>query len=107
MYTVLISLLNGEMTQEDYMNYNSIKTIKIGLPRRIYGFILPYRNLNIIAINKYISNEKYNLTLLHEFAHIELNHTNKIGLDFKLEGIEDEADRYVRYLKKWIEEEKK
>lgn len=101
---VLISLLNGEITQEEYMRYNNVKTIKIDLPRRIYGFIFPYRNLNVIAINKYISNEKYNLTLLHEFAHIELNHTNKIGLDFKLEGIEDEADKYVEYLISYIKE---
>lgn len=102
---MLISLLKGEITQEDYMNYNNIKTIKIGLPRRIYGFIFPYKSLNLIAINKYISNEKYNLTLLHEFAHIELNHSYKIGLDFKIEGIEDEADKYVEYLKKYIKEE--
>ena len=99
---MLISLLHGEITQEDYMRYNNIKTIKIELPRRIYGFIFPYRNLNVIAINKYISNEKHNMTLLHEFAHVELNHANKTGLDFKIEGIEDEAEKYVKYLINYI-----
>lgn len=95
---MLISLLRGEISQDEYMNYNNVKTIKIDLPRRIYGFIFPYRNLNVIAINKYISNEKYNLTLLHEFAHLELSHLDKMCLDFKIEGIEDEADRYIEYL---------
>lgn len=95
---VLISLLRGEIGQDEYMNYNNVKVITVGLPRRIYGFIFNYRNINLIIINKYISKEKYNATLLHEFAHLELNHIYKICLDFKIEGIEDEADRYVFYL---------
>ena len=80
------------------MNYNNVKVITVGLPRRIYGFIFNYRNINLIIINKYISKEKYNATLLHEFAHLELSHLDKMCLDFKIEGIEDEADRYVFYL---------
>lgn len=95
---VLISLLRGEINQDEYMNYNNVKIIKVGLPRRIYGFIFNYRNINIIIVNKYISKEKYDLTLLHEFAHLELSHLDKMCLDFKIEGIEDEADRYVFYL---------
>ena len=95
---VLISLLRGEISQDEYMNYNNVKVINIALPRRIYGFIFNYRNINLIIINKYISKEKYDITLLHEFAHLELNHMDKICLDFKIEGIEDEADRYVKYL---------
>lgn len=100
---MLISLLNGEITQNEYMSYNNIKTITIGLPRRIYGFIFQYRAINVIVINKYISRAKYNLTLLHELAHVELNHTDKICLDFKIEGVEDEADRYIEYLLNTIE----
>ena len=95
---VLISLLRGEISQDEYMNYNNVKIVKIDLPRRIYGFIFNYRNINLIIINKYISKAKYDETLLHELAHLELSHLDKICLDFKIEGIEDEADKYIKYL---------
>ena len=55
-------------------------------------------NINLIIINKYISKAKYDETLLHELAHLELNHMDKVCLDFKIEGIEDEADKYVEFL---------
>ena len=95
---VLISLLRGEISQDEYMNYNNVKVIIIALPRRIYGFIFNYRNINLIIINKYISKAKYDETLLHELAHLELNHMDKVCLDFKIEGMEDEADKYVEFL---------
>ena len=95
---VLISLLRGEISQNEYMDYNSIKVIETSLPRRVYGFIFNYRNMNLIIINKSISKEKYDQTLLHEFAHLELSHLDKTCLDFKIEGIEDEADRYIKFL---------
>lgn len=95
---MLSSLLKGEINQNEYMNYNNIKVVRMEFPKRIYGFIFTYRNLNIIAINKYISFEKYFVTLLHEFAHLELNHIEKARFDFKIEGIEDEADKYVEFL---------
>lgn len=100
---VLISLLRGEISQDEYMNYNNVKVIKVALPRRIYGFIFNYRNINLIIINKYISKTKYDETLLHELAHLELSHLDKMCLDFKIEGIEDEADRYIEYLLNTIE----
>lgn len=99
---MLISLLRGEISQDEYMNYNNVKIVKIDLPKRIYGFIFNYRNINLIVTNKYISQKKYDVTLLHEFAHLELSHLDKMCLDFKIEGIEDEADRYVNYLLKNI-----
>lgn len=99
---VLISLLRGEISQNEYMDYNSIKVIETSLPRRVYGFIFNYRNMNLIIINKSISKEKYDQTLLHEFAHFELNHIYKLCFDFKIEGIEDEADQYVKFLQDLI-----
>ena len=100
---MLISLLRGEISQDEYMNYNNVKIVKIDLPKRIYGFIFNYRNINLIIINKYISKTKYDETLLHELAHLELSHLDKMRLDFKIEGIEDEADRYIEYLLNTIE----
>lgn len=95
---MLISLLRGEISQDEYMNYNNVKIVKIDLPKRIYGFIFNYRNINLIVTNKYIFQKKYDVTLLHEFAHLELSHLDKMCLDFKIEGIEDEADKYVEFL---------
>lgn len=100
---MLISLLRGEISQDEYMNYNNVKIVKIDLPKRIYGFIFNYRNINLIVTNKYISQKKYDVTLLHEFAHLELSHLDKMCLDFKIEGIEDEADKYIEYLLNIIE----
>lgn len=99
---MLISLLKGEITQEDYINYNNIKIVKIYLPKRIYGFIFNYRNINLIIVNKSLSDYKFDITLLHEFAHLELNHMGKTCLDFKIDGIEDEADKYVDFLMNMI-----
>lgn len=101
---MLISLLMGEISQDEYMNYNNVKIVKIDLPKRIYGFIFNYRNINLIVTNKYISQKKYDVTLLHEFAHLELSHLDKMSLDFKIEGIEDEADRYANHLINYIKE---
>ncbi len=97
---MLISLLNSEVTQDEYLNYNNTRIIKISLPRRIYGFIFKYKDNNIIVINKNISYCKQKKTILHELAHLELNHLDnrKRLLEFKIEGIEDEADKYVKFL---------
>lgn len=95
---VLRSLLKGEISQKEYINYNNIKVIATTLPKRIYGFIFNYRNINLIIINKCISKKKQKTALLHEFAHFELNHLNNLCLDFKIEGIEDEADKYLKKL---------
>ena len=47
---VLISLLKGEISQEEYMNYNNIKIVNMTLPKRIYGFIFNDK-LNISILN--------------------------------------------------------
>jgi len=101
---VLISLLNGEVSQEEYLRYNGVKIIKASLPRRIYGLIFSYKNNNIILVNNFISHYKQKKTILHELAHLELNHlyNKKRLLEFNIKGIEDEADRYVEFLIKNI-----
>ena len=41
--------------------------------------------------------------LLHELAHIELNHLTNINKDiyaFKIKDIEDEADEYIEKIRK-------
>lgn len=97
---MLISVLNGEISEEEYLRSNEAKIIKTPLPRRIYGLIFRHKNYNFILINTYISYYKQKKTILHEFAHLELNHLDKKKnlLEFKIEGLEDEADKYVKFL---------
>ena len=97
---MLISLLNGEISQDYYLNYNNTTIVKKELPRRIYGFIFKYKDHYYIVVNKFISYYKQKKAILHELAHLELNHLDKKKqiLEFKIEGLEDEADKYINYL---------
>lgn len=96
---MLISLLRGEISQDDYLNYNNTVILKKELPRRVYGFIFNYNDKYFIVINKFISYYKQKKTILHELAHMELCHLDKRKLlEFKIEGLEDEADEYVKHL---------
>lgn len=97
---MLLSLLNEEINERDYLYLNNIVVLYKDLPSKIYGFIFQYKGKNIITINKKISEEKKKKTIIHEFAHLELNHLekNKELVKFKVENIEDEADRYMKFL---------
>ena len=96
---MLFSMLKGEISQEDYLNYNNTTIIKKPFPKRVYGVIFDYQNRYFVIINKNISYYKQKKTILHELAHMELCHLDKKRLlEFKIEGLEDEADRYVRFL---------
>lgn len=102
---MLFSLLKGEITQDDYLNYNNTTIIKMAFPRRVYGLIFDYHDRYFIVINKYISYYKQKKTILHELAHMELCHLDKKKLlEFKIEGLEDEADEYVKLIKDSIKE---
>ena len=107
---MLLELLNGNISQEEYFLMNNIKLILKKLPKKIYGFVFNYKNYNYIVVNESSSLKKQRIAILHEIAHIELNHLQKqkIILEFKIEGLEDEADRYVSFLldnmENWIYE---
>ena len=97
---MLVSLLSSEISEQDYLVEHNAKIIYKKLPKRIYGFVFRYRNICLIVINWNISKEKKKKTLLHEFAHIELSHLDKQKqlLEFSIENIEDEADRYIKFI---------
>lgn len=97
---MLISLLNNEIDEQTYLNEYNARYIYKQLPKKIYGFVIRYRNINVIVINYNLSDERKKKTLLHEFAHVELNHLDKKKylLDFKIENIEDEADKYINFI---------
>ena len=97
---MLFSLLNNELNEEDYYNENNVRIIYRKLPKKIYGFIHNYRDINIVIINWNLSKEKKKKAILHELAHLELHHLDNQRelLEFSIENIEDEADRYIKEL---------
>ena len=59
------------------------------------------KGINNIFIKKSLSYYKRRKTLLHELAHIELNHLcqcNKDLFAFHINKYEDEADEYIKFL---------
>lgn len=97
---MLTDLLHGEISQNEYLSFNEVILLYQNLPKKVYGFIFKYKNRNIIAINENLSNQKKKMTILHEFAHLELSHLDnkKKLLEFKIENIEDEADKYIKFI---------
>lgn len=91
---MLKDLLNGDITQEEYLNRNNISLREYKLPKYIYGFIYKHNNIKLVAINENLSRRKKQFTILHEFAHYELGHLDKVY--YCLEDIEDEADNYIK-----------
>ncbi len=97
---MLIELLRGELTQEEYLIINNARIIYKKLPKKIYGFVNKYKDIYLIVINWNISKEKKVKTILHEFAHIELHHIDRNSelYAFSIENAEDEADKYINFL---------
>ena len=97
---MLTCLINNEIDEQQYLIEHNAKIIYKKLPKKVYGFVFKYRNINLVVINWNISKDKKKLTLLHEFAHIELSHLNKCEqlLEFSIENAEDEADEYIKFI---------
>lgn len=95
---MLLALLNSEITQKEYLYQNDMELQYVQLPKYVYGLIYKYKDKILIAINKNLSEQKKKKTILHEFAHFELKHLDNFLLEFKIENLEDEADRYVEFL---------
>ena len=97
-YVVLLALLEGEIDQNEYMYLNNIELRYVSLPSYVYGLIYKHKDIFLIAINKSLSENKKKKTILHELAHFELKHYDKEVFEFKIEDLEDEADKYVNFL---------
>ena len=93
---MLKSLLNGEINFEDYIRYYDIQIVERKLPKNVYGLCFNKRNINFIVVNSCLGEKNKKETLLHEFAHIELHHLDKVFFNTKIKDIEDEADNYIR-----------
>lgn len=97
----LYSLLVGDITQQDLLNYYNATITYEDMPIGIDGCVFCYNNINNIMINKNLSYYKKRKIVLHELAHIELNQLNQSNKDlfaFKVNKYEDDADKYVKLL---------
>lgn len=106
---MIIDLLKKETTQQELLNYYNACITFIKLPRGINGFIFSYENIYNIFINNDLSYYKRKKTILHELAHIELNHLRQANNDmfaFYIEKYEDEAERYLSLITEAINKEK-
>lgn len=96
----LHNLLSGEITQKELLNYYNANITYIKLPKYINGCVFPYKGINNIYINESLSYYKKKKTIIHELAHIELNHLYQIDKEiyYKKDKYEDEADKYIDFL---------
>lgn len=94
---MLKELINGEITQDEFIRYYDITVVYTKLPKYVHGFCFNKKR-NYIVINSNLGEKNKALTLLHEFAHIELHHLDKLFFNTKIKNIEDEADKYIEFL---------
>ena len=97
----IVSLLKGEISQSELLNYYNANITYEILPNEIDGFIFSYRGINNIIINANLSYYRRKKTIIHELAHIELNHLYQKDndlLEFKRCKYEDEADKYLKFI---------
>ena len=96
----LYNLLVGEITQQDLLRYYNANITYIRLPKGIDGCVFPYRGISNILVDNSLTYYKKKKTILHELAHIELNHLCQIEefTSYKVGNYEDEADRYIKFL---------
>lgn len=95
-------LLEGNITQQELLNLYEANITYKGLPKGINGFVFHYDGVYNIFINKYLPCYFKRSTILHELAHIELNHLEQSNNDlfaFKIKDYEDEADFYIEQIK--------
>lgn len=97
----IYNLLKGNITQKELLNYYNANITYKKMPTYIEGFVFQIKGIFNIIINEELSYYKRKKTILHELAHIELNHLNQVNKDlfqFKINQYEDEADLYIKYL---------
>lgn len=98
---MLKELVKGGINLEDILHHYNANISSIKLPNKIYGFVFNYKGIYNIFVNKSLSHKKLLETILHELAHIELNHLDQAGNDlfaFYINKYEDEANEYIKLL---------
>lgn len=102
---MIIDLLKGNITQQELLWCYNANISYLNLQDGINGFVFNYRDINNIIINSNLSKYKKKITIIHELAHIELNHLyqNKDLFEFYIQDYEDEADKYIKSLLELID----
>ena len=98
---VIYKLLLGEISLDEILHHYNANITYIRLPDKINGFIFPYKNINNIFINIFLSDKGKKEAILHELSHLELNQTGQIDNDllaYKVDRYETEVNNYVRFL---------
>lgn len=99
---MLENLLSNSISLEDVLNYYNANISYVYLPRYINGFVWSYQNVYNIFINSSLSSKKKKDTIIHELAHIELNHLNQVNSElfsFMVDKYEDDADMYIKVIR--------
>lgn len=97
----IVDLINKDVTQQELLNYYNACVSYESLPSKIDGYVFQYKGIYNIFVNKNLSYYKKKKTILHELAHIELNHLGQIDHElfaFKVQFCEDDADTYLGML---------
>lgn len=94
---MLSALLNEEITQDDFTRFYDVTIVWKKLPKYVWGFSFKKKRIYVV-INSSLGEKNKKLTLLHEFAHVELHHLDKEFVKAKIQGLEDEADNYIEFL---------
>lgn len=94
---MLSALLNEEITQDDFTRFYDVTIVWKKLPKYVWGFSFKKKRIYVV-INSSLGEKNRKLTLLHEFAHVELHHLDKEFVKAKIQGMEDEADNYIEFL---------
>lgn len=97
-------LLKGIITQKEALIYYNANITYKTLPVGINGFVISYKGINNIIVNKNLSYYRKRKTIIHELIHLELNHLGRMNdyLDIDNAIYEYETDRYLEMLKEYI-----
>ena len=98
-------LLEGVIGQQDILNYYNATITYIKMPSNIRGCVHYYKGIYDILINKNLCYSKKKTSILHELAHIELFQLEQQNNDlfaFYIDKYEDEANNYIKKIKKNI-----
>ena len=70
---MLTCLLNNEIDEQQYLIEHNAKIIYKKLPKKVYGFVFKYRNINLVVINWNISKDKKKNNKEHKLYEYEIN----------------------------------
>lgn len=91
------NLIDNDVTQDEFLNYNNATLLFEKLPIEINGLIVRKNDINVIIINDNLGEEARKKAFLHEISHLELNHTYRYNImDNNMDKYEHEVDLYIK-----------